>query len=104
MKITEAQLRCIIRQEIKGSKKSIREGSAPPNSVSKVASLINSVLFSDSHITVDVKELEAALNADKEVVGRFPTEGEVDDIVMGGDDGLKASMFPTVSNLLASQF
>lgn len=71
------------------------------------AKVINQVLHSDSNVQVDEALLIDAIKQDSVKRGRFPSHGEIDELVMGdhqGDVKDISTMWPKTSLLLNSYF
>lgn len=76
-------------------------------SAKAAARCINRVLHTDSNVFVPIEELEFAVERDSVRRGRYPSEGEIDELVMGdADSGVDdiSKLWPETAALLAEQF
>lgn len=64
--------------------------------------------YADSRVELDRVVLEDQLRTDWEIVGRYPSAEECDELVTGGDDGEVdeevQDLFPQTSEFIASYF
>jgi hypothetical protein len=64
------------------------------------------IAYSDSHVQMDVAKVEEAIVKDFEVSARLPLSIELEELIMGDDEGepQHTDTFPNLHKLLTSYF